>query len=184
MVRAAVALAVMALVVAVAAAQTNDPPVSIQGDGSLVIPGAAEVPPYAEGGRWTETPGRSSSRHLSRHFMFMPASGPPPVMELFVTRDIADEPPDGGFEVGLVDGFLRGFTSGIGFRYEAPIFETGSLGPFPMRRCRVRLSKDDREMWLYAYVLLARPSLTFLTVRRQSDARPAIESFLSRVKPR
>ena len=184
MLRVAVAPAMVALVVAVAAAQTNDPPVSIREDGSLVIPGAAEVPPYAEGGRWTETPGRSSSRHLSRHFMFVASGGPPPAMELFVTRDLVDEPPDGAFEIGLVGGFLRGFTSGTGFRYEPPIFEAGFIGPLPMRRCRVRLSKDDAELWLYAYVLLARPSLTFLTVRRQPDARPAIESFLSRVRPR
>ena len=165
----------------VAATETDVLPISIMEDGSLTIPGSAEVPRYAEDGRWTETRGQSSARYATRHFMFMPASGPP-VMELYVTRDLTNELPDGVFEIGLVSGFLRGFGSGTGLRYEEPAFEEVVVGGARLKRCRVELAKDDRRVWLYAYVLLKRPSLTFLTVRPRPDARAAIEDYLTKVR--
>jgi hypothetical protein len=166
---------------AAAATETDVPPIAIMEDGSLTIPGSAEVPRYAEGGRWSETRGRSTARYVTRHFMFMAASGPP-AMELYVTRDLTDEPPDGAFEIGLVGGFLRGFSSGIGLRYEEPAFEDVVVGGTRLKRCRVELAKDDRRLWLYAYVLLKRPSLTFLTVRPRPDAGTAIEDYLRKVQ--
>ncbi len=169
------------LPLAAAATETEVPPISIMQDGSLTIPGSAEVPRYAEGGRWTETRGRSSARHVTRHFMFMPASGPP-AMELYVTGDLTGEPPDGVFEIGLVRGFLRGFGSGTGFRYDEPAFEDVVVGGARLKRCRVELAKGDRRMWLYAYILLKRPSLTFLTVRPRPDAGAAIEDYLTKVR--
>jgi len=168
---------------AAAATEADVPPVSLAEGGSLMIPGSAEVPRYAEGGRWTETTGRSSARHVTRHFMFMPASGAP-AMELYVTRDLSDEPPDGVFEIALVSGFLRGFGSGTGFSYEEPAFEDVVIGGARLKRSRVELAKDDRRVWLYAYVLPRRPSLTFLTVRPRPDAAAAIESYLAKVRLR
>jgi hypothetical protein len=166
---------------AAAATEADVLPISIMEDGSLSVSGSAEIPPYAEGGRWTETRGRSSARYVTRHFMFMPPSGPP-AMELYVARDLTGEPPDGAFEIGLVSGFVRGFASGAGFRYEEPAFEDVLVGGARLKRCHAELAKGDRRVWLYAYVLLRRPSLTFLTLRPRSDAGAAIEDYLKSVR--
>jgi hypothetical protein len=174
-------LGLLAAPLAAAATETDVLAISVMEDGGLLIPDSAEVPRYAEGGQWTETRGRSSVQHVTRHFMFMPASGPP-VMELYVTRDLTEEAPDGAFEIGLVGGFLRGFGSGTGFRYEAPTFEDVVVGGVRLKRCRVELAKAGRHVWLYAYLLLRRPSLTFLTVRPRPDAGVAIEDYLTRVR--
>ena len=172
-----------ALTVALASAETSGPAVSITGDGVLAIAGSAEVPPYVANGRWTEMKGRSSARHVTRHFIFMVAGGPP-AMELYVSQDLTEEPPDGAFEIGLVGGYLSGFSSGAGLRYAEPVWDEVVIGGIRLKRCRVELTRGERRLWLYAYVFLRRPSLTFLTLRPRQDAEPAIEDYLKMVRLR
>jgi hypothetical protein len=45
-------------------------------------------------------------------------------------------------------------------------------------------TRGDRRLWLYAYVYVRRPSLTFLTLRPRQDAEPAIEDYLKTVRLR
>ena len=72
-------------------------------DGTLSVQASAEIPPYAGNGRWQESTARSSSRFLTRHFLFaIPAQ--PPAMEVYVTTDRTNEPPDGVFEISMVRG--------------------------------------------------------------------------------
>ena len=169
------------LTVTLAAAETSGPAISSMPDGTLAIQGTAEVPSYAAAGRWTEANSRSSARHAVRHFLFMVPNGPP-AMELYVSRDLTDEPPDGGFEIGLVSGFLSGFGTKSGFRYDAPVFEDAAVGATRVKRCRVELSKEDRKLWLYAYIFVRQPSLTFLTIRPRADASRDIEGYLQSVR--
>ena len=169
------------LTVTLAAAATDGPAISIMEDGTLVIQGSAEVPPYAEGGRWRELRGKSSARWVTRHFLFTAPDGPP-AMELYVAHDLAHEPPDGAFEIGLVSGFLSGFSSKAGFRYDEPSFDTAVVGSARVKRCRVELSKGEKKIWLHAYIFVRQPSLTFLTLRPQADARKGIEDYLRRVR--
>ncbi len=156
-------LSVSCLTATLAAAETNSPSISITQDGTLAIQGSAEVPRYAQGGNWTEMSGKSSARYATRHFLFMVPNGPP-AMELYVTSNLANEPPDGGFEIGLVSGFL--------------FFDEAVVGSARVKRCRVELSKGEKKIWLYAYVFVRQPSLTFLTLRPQADARASIEDYL------
>ncbi len=174
-------LAACCLTVALAAAATDGAAISIREDGTLVIQGSAEVPRYAADGNWTEVRGKSSARWVTRHFLFTAPAGPP-AMELYVTHDLAHEPPDGAFEIGLVSGFLSGFGSKAGFRYDEPTFDTAVVGSARVKRCRVELSKGEKKIWLYAYIFVRQPSLTFLTLRPQADVSKAIEDYLKRLR--
>ena len=171
------------MAIPLAAAETNGPAISLMEDGTLAIRGSAEVPRYAGDGRWTEMRGKSSARYVTRHFLFVVPNAPP-AMELYVTGDRTGDPPDGGFEIGLVSGFLSGFSSKAGFRHDEPLFDDTVAGSSRMKRCRVELSKGERKLWLYAYVFLRQPSLIFLTVRPRSDASTSIEDYLKRVRLR
>ena len=169
--------------IAPAAAETNSPAIAIREDGTLAIQGGAEVPRYAEDGRWTEMRGKSSARYVTRHFLFTVPSGPP-AMELYVIRDLTGEPPDGAFEIGLVSGFLSGFSSKAGFRHDEPIFDDAMVGSARVKRCRVELSKGEKKIWLYGYVFLRPSSLIFLTLRPRADASRSIEDYLKGVRLR
>ena len=171
------------LTITLAAAETNSPAISIGEDGRLTIQGSAEVPPYPEAGHWTELPGKSSARYVTRHFHFTVPNGPP-AMELYVALDLTSERPDGVFEMGLVGGFLSGFSGKAGFRYDEPFFDDTALGSARVKRCRVELSRGDKKIWLYAYIFVRQPSLTFLTLRPQADASTNIERYLDRVRLR
>ena len=140
------AIGAIGLVIAAAAMQpaTGQPGalgISITGDGSVVIQGAAEVPPYAAGGRWVEGQPRTSARNAVRLFRFLGTSGPPAI-ELYVNRDLTNAPPDGVFETGLVQGFLRSFAAGAGFTPGPLVVEEATLGGSPVKRCRAELEKD------------------------------------------
>lgn len=102
-------------------------------------------------------------------------------MELYVSQDLTEEPPDGAFEIGLVGGYLSGFSSGAGLRYAEPVWDDVVIGGIRLKRCRVELTRGERRLWLYAYVFVRRPSLTFLTLRPRQDAGPAIEDYLKTV---
>jgi hypothetical protein len=181
--RAVFFLGAYLLTVTLATAQASGPAVSITEDGTIAIASSAEVPPYGGSGRWTEMRGRSSARHVTRHFMFM-VSGGPPAMELYVSHDLTREPPDGVFEIGLVGGYLSGFSSKAGLRHAEPVWENAMVGGLRVKRCRVELTKGERRLWLYAYVFVRRPSLTFLTLRPGPDAGPEIEGYLKVVRLR
>jgi hypothetical protein len=168
---------------AAAGAETPGPAVSFAEDGILAIQGSAVVPRYAADGRWVEVQGKSSPRWATRHFLFTGPDGPP-AMELYVSQNLAGERPDGAFEIGLVGGFLSGFGVKSGFRHREPVFEDASLGSNRVKRCRAELSRGDRTLWLYAYVFVRQPSLTFLTLRPRSDASGRIEEYLGSVRLR
>ena len=178
---ASLLLGVQCLALPVAAAGTNGPSISLGGDGTLAIAGSADVPRYAPGGRWTELPGRSSARFVTRHFLFMVPNGPP-ALELYVAHDLTGELPDGVFEMALVRGFLSGFGSKAGLSYAEPAFDEVALGAARVKRCRAELSRGEKRVWLYAHIFVRQPSLTFLTVRPQGDAGPSIEAYLREVR--
>jgi len=181
MLRIVVPLLMSALVGNPIWAETGDPQISIAGDGTLSVAGTAEFPPYGHDGRWTEGTRRSSAQYVIRHFLFM-GSGGPPALELYIARNLQDDPPDGAFEIGLVGGFLRGFADQAGFAYARPVWSDTAIGGIPAKRCQVPLKKNDRTIWLYAYILPRRPSLTVLTVRPHPDEAAAIESYLGQVR--
>lgn len=180
-VRTLLALGGLSLTVTVVAAQPGGPAISITGDGTLVIQGSAEVPRYSADGRWAEGTPRSSARNAVRHFRFLVPNGPPAI-ELYVTRDLTNAPPDGAFEIGLVHGFLSSFGSGAGFRPGALVVEEAKVGAAAVKRCRAELTKGGQTLWLYAYIFPRNPSLTFLSLRPQSDASPGIEGYLGGVR--
>jgi hypothetical protein len=168
---------------AAAGAETPGPAVSFAEDGSLAIQGSAVVPRYAADGRWVEVQGKSSPRWATRHFLFTGPDGPP-AMELYVSQNLAGERPDGAFEIGLVSGFLSGFGAKSGMRHGDPVFEDAVLGAARVKRCRAELSKGDRTLWVYAYIFVRRPSLTFLTIRSRPDESGTIEEYLGGVRLR
>jgi len=179
---ATVLVAACWLTVRLAAAQTNVPPVSITENGTVIIDGAATVPPYTGNGRWTEMKGKSSARYVTRHWNFMGPSGPP-AMELYVAHDLTKEPPNGGFELGMVGGYLSAFSSGAGLQH-TEVWDDVVIGAARVKRCRAEMSKGERRLWLYAYVFVRQPSLTFVTIRPRPDAAPEIESYLRTVSLR
>ncbi len=140
-----------------------------------------EVPPYSKYGNWTEKEKKESSRYFIRHFLFM-VPNKPPALELFVTHDRADEPPEGGFEIGLVRGYVSGFASKAGFTFSGLVFEDLAKGSTKVKRCLVQLSSEKRKIWVYAYVYPRKPSLTFITVRAESNARESIENYLTTLR--
>ncbi len=86
--------------------------------------------------------------------------------------------------MGLVGGFLSGFSGKAGFRHDEPVFDDTALGGARVKRCRVELSRGDKKIWLYAYIFVRQPSLIFLTLRPHADASTSIEEYLKRVRLR
>ena len=163
------------------AAEESQPSVAILKDGTIALLNNGEVPPYSKYGKWTEMEKKESSRYFIRHFLFM-FPNEPPALELFVTHDRANEPPDGGFEIGLVRGYVSGFASKAGFTFSGPVFEDLAIGPTKVERCLVQLSSNKRKIWVYAYVYPRKPSLTFVTVRAEFNARESIENYLATLR--
>ena len=106
----------------------------------------------------------------------------PPSLELFVTRDLVDEAPDGEFEMSLARGFLSGFSGKAGFSFADPAFDDGKIGSTKAKRCAVQLSKGNRTIWLYAYIYARKPSLTFITVRAESNAGEEYWNYLATLR--
>ncbi len=80
-------------------------------------------------------------------------------MELYVAHDPTREPPNGGFEVGMVGGYLSAFSSGAGFQY-TEVWDDVVIGGVRVKGCRAEMSKGERRLWFYAYVFVRQPSLT------------------------
>ena len=163
------------------AVEEIQPSVAILDNGTIALPNNGEVPPYSKYGNWTEMEKKESSRYFIRHFLFM-VPNKPLAIELFVTHDRADEPADGGFEIGLVRGYVSGFASKAGFTFSGLVFEDLGIGSTKVKRCLVQLSSDQRKIWVYAYVYPRKPSLTFITVRAESDATGSIENYLATLR--
>ena len=87
------ALFVVGLTAPLSAQTTNELAVVLQRDGTLVVLGNAQVPPFSLTGKWTETPGKYSERYLTRHFMFM-VPGESPAVELYLVHDRSGAKPD------------------------------------------------------------------------------------------
>jgi hypothetical protein len=105
-------------------------------------------------------------------------------MELYVTRDLTAEVPDGAFEIGIVRGYAAAFGSQTGFAPGQLVVSDGTFGGGHVKECRVPLSRGDRTIWIYAYIFPRRPSLTFLTIRKEPNAAGEIESYLRSVRLR
>ncbi len=90
--------------------------------------------------------------------------------------------PDGVFEIGLVQGFLSGFASKAGLRFEDPVFEERYIGPARAKHTLVKLSDDRRILWVHAYIYPRTPSLTFIAIRAKDGAQGTIERYLAGVE--
>ncbi len=156
---------------------------TITSSGSIVVGNSTVVPPFPQPGRWTEFERKSSDRYEISHFRYM-VSHEPPAIELFVTTVKRDENPDGVFEIGLVQGFVKGFASNTGFTAEMPVFRERSIGTAKTLNASVTLSNGTRTLRVYAYVYPRRPSLTFITVTAREGVEEGIETYLSRLDVR
>ena len=145
--------------------------------GSFTLPDGTVIPPYPKNGRWTELPGKASERYETRHFLYL-VPGESPAIELYTAVDRRNEPPDGVFEVGLVQGFLSGFASKAGLRVQEPVVEERRLGLHQVKRVLSRLSDATRTLWVYVYIFPRRPSLTFIAIRPTDGGRERIEEYL------
>lgn len=155
---------------AAAAATTPSP-------GSIQLPDGTMIPPFPKNGRWAELPGKASERYETRHFLYL-VPGESPAIELYTAVDRKNEPPDGAFEMGLVKGFVSAFASKAGLQAQEPVFEERYLGPMTVKRASSRLSDTTRTLWVYAYILPRRPSLTFIAIRQTNGDRERIEEYL------
>jgi hypothetical protein len=175
------------LVLLVLAVTLVCPPAVAQGGTTTIIPGGSVVvgngtvvPPFPQPGRWTEFETKSSDRYEIRHFRYM-VPNESPAIELFVTTDKRDESPDGVFEMGLVQGFVKGFASNTGFTPEMPVFRERSIGTAKTLAASIKLSNGTRTLRVYAYVYPRKPSLTFITITAREGVEEGIETYLARV---
>ena len=180
------AIIVLSLILAVVPAGVRDASAgggaaTITPAGSISIRDGTAIPPFPKPGRWTEFPGKSSDRYETRHFMYMVPSESPAI-ELYVATDKNNERPDGVFEIGLVTGFLSGFASKAGLRFDDPVFEERHIGPATVRHTLVKLSDDRRILWVYAYIYPRTPTLTFIAIRAKDGAQEDIERYLAGVE--
>ncbi len=145
--------------------------------GSIVTRNGTVVPPFPKVGRWTEFEGKSSDRYETHQFRYM-VPNEAPAIELYMTTDKRNEAPDGVFEIGLVKGFVRGFASKAGFKYEEPVFGGRNIGTAKTLYTSVLLSKGRQTLWVHAYVYPRKPSLTFIVVTGNEGRREGIEKYL------
>jgi hypothetical protein len=180
------AMLVLSLILAVVpkgvrAAQEGGAAATITPVGSVAIRDGTVIPAFPKAGRWTEFQRKSSDRHDTRQFRYM-VSGEPPAIELYVTTDKRHEPPDGVFEIGLVQGFLSGFASKAGLKIQDPVFDERTIGPARVKHTLVKLSNDRRTLWVHAYIYPRAPSLTFIAIRGKDGAEGSIEQYLAGVE--
>ena len=173
-----VALGAVGCLVLPARAETNDLAVVVQQDGTVSVSGQVEVPAYGRTGKWTELPGKSSDRYQTRHFMFL-IPNQAPALELYLVRDRSGEKPDGAFEIGLVGGYVKGFADKAGFLAGELKFEDCTIGSAKVQRGKVKLTREQRTLWVYASIYVRQPSLTFLSVRPDAEAQPVLERYLA-----
>ncbi len=180
------AIIALSLILAVApegvrAAQEGGAAATITPAGSVAIGDGTVIPAFPKAGRWTEFKRKSSDRHDTRQFRYM-VPGEPPAIELYVTTDKRHEPPDGVFEIGLVQGFLSAFASKAGLRFQDPVFDERIIGPARVKYTLAKLSDDRRTLWVHAYIYPRRPSLTFIAIRATDGAQEGIEQYLAGVE--
>ena len=175
---AALSLLMLALVFSGGEASAQAGTAAITRAGSIATGDGTVVPPFPKAGRWAELQGKSSDRYETRHFMYI-VPGESPAIELYLSMDKRHEAPDGVFEMGLVRGFLSGFSGKAGFTSAGPAFQRRRIGYHEALCSIVQLSNGNRTIWLYAYIYPREPSLTFLTVRAEGDASTSIETYLS-----
>jgi hypothetical protein len=156
----------------------GEPTAIITATGSLQISDGTMVPPFPKAGNWTKLQGKSSDRHETQHFMYLVPNGPPAI-ELYVATDKRGDPPDGVFEVGLVQGFVQGFASKAGLSPEKPVFEEKGIGTGKVMQALVKLSDNRRKLWIQAYIFVRKPSSTFIAIRGQEPVPGEIENYLA-----
>jgi hypothetical protein len=154
---------------------------TITSAGTIVTRNGTAVPPFPKAGRWTEFAGKSSDHYETRHFMYI-VPNESPAIELYLTTDKHNGAPDGVFEMGLVKGFVGGFTSKAGFNYEEPVFGERKIGTAKTQYTSVSLSKGRVTLWVHAYVYPGKPSLTFIAVTGKGGMQEDIEKYLSQVE--
>ncbi len=181
--RAIIALSLILVVMpeGVRAASEGGAAATITPAGSVAIRDGTVIPAFPKAGRWTEFERKSSDRHDTRQFRYM-VPGEPPAIELYVTTDRTNEPPDGVFEAGLVQGFLSGFASKAGLKFSYPVFDERTIGPARVNHTLVKLSDDRRTLWVHAYIYPRQPSLTFIAIRARDGAQAGIEQYLAGVE--
>jgi len=173
-------LFILAVTLACPSAVAQGGTTTVTSGGSIVVGNGTVIPPFPQPGRWAEFESKSSDRYEVRHFRYMVPNGSPAI-ELFVTTDKRDENHDGVFEMGLVQGFVRGFASNTGFTPEMPVFREHSIGTAKSLAASVKLSNGTRTLRVYAYVYPRKPSLTFITVTAREGVEEGIETYLARV---
>ncbi|MBZ5553298.1 MAG: hypothetical protein LAO21_11305 [Acidobacteriia bacterium] len=146
--------------------------------GKVLVAGGTVIPVYPKPGKWSELTRDSSKRFETRHFVYM-VTGESPAIELFVTRDRKAEPPDGVFEMGLVKGFLAGFATNAGFKFNNLVFRDRMLGATKVKYAVLRLTTDRRTLWVHAYIYPRKTSLTFIAIRTQDGAQAELEKYLA-----
>jgi hypothetical protein len=180
--RAIIALSLILVVMpeGVRAAPEGGAAATITPAGSVSIRDGTVIPPFPKAGRWTEFTEKSSDRYETRQFRYI-VPGEPPAIELYVTTDRRKEPPDGVFEIGLVQGFLSGFASKAGLKFQGPVFDKRVIGLAIVKHTLVKLSDDRRTLWVHAYIYPRTPSLTFIAIRGKDGAQEGIEQYLAAV---
>lgn len=173
----ALSLIIAVMPVAVRAASEGGAAAAITPAGSVSIRDGTVIPPFPKAGRWTEFERKSSDRYETRQFRYM-VPGEPPAIELYVATDRRNEPPDGVFEIGLVQGFLSGFASKAGLKFQDPVFDERAIGPATVKHTVVKLSDDRRTLWVHAYIYPRTPSLTFIAFRAKDGTQEGIEKYL------
>jgi hypothetical protein len=152
-------------------------------DGNIVMEDGTIIPPFPQTGKWSDLGGKSYDGYTVRQFIYF-VPGASPAIELYLATDGSEQTPDGVFEVGLVGGYVKGFASKAGLRYSEPVFEERRIGRVRANRTLVKLSDDRRSVWLYAYVFLGNPSLTFIAIRAKEAEGPSIEEYLAGIELR
>jgi hypothetical protein len=147
-------------------------------DGCVAIEDGTVIPPFQNPGKWTELERKSSDRYAVHQFMYL-VPGASPAIEIYITMDRSDEAPDGIFETGLVGGYVKGLASKAGLKYPEPAFEERRIGRARVRRALVNLSDDRRSVWVYTYIFVRKPSLTFIAVRTKNTESASIEDYLA-----
>ena len=85
------------------------------------------------------------------------------------------------FEIGLVRGYVRGFASKGGLTYGDPVINVQHIGRSKVLHTLVKLTNGRKAFWVYAYIFLRQPSLTFIAIRGVDDAQKSIEKYLATV---
>jgi hypothetical protein len=169
------------LLASVEAATPDAQMATVTSAGTVEVQGGFVVPAFPKPGGWKEMPGKSSERYDTRHFMFF-VPGASPAIELYVCSNLRNEPPDGGFEIGLVGGFINGFAGKSGLRSNPPSFDDRSIGTAKWKHTVVPLQNDRQTLWIHAYILVHNPSLTFIALRAREEGAEELERFLAGVQ--